>query len=353
MMQIKNRGPKAPDIPSPTVVSWPRPTHKLIFSDNDATEFDLQFAEQHYIIYPWIADSSGLLRVFTTDTGAPILAKIYRGDDSKNLFVDIYSEAALTKNILLKERAELAFCLGLGADYRLLREAAKGDEILSTALRFNKGIRPKRYSTIFEAVCGAICAQNVDFRRLYSMMELLCKSFGRCLRIANSSYWAFPTPYAIAAASEDDLRQCKVGYRASRLWNAASWFCDHGQDLDRQRLKAMPLVEALTTLCQIPGLGPYSAAIVLRAGAGREDIFQLDSFTRHILRTLYKRDELQSDSEIRAFIATRWAGFAGSVAHLLTTNTHMWAADLGYQDFRRSAAKVPRSRTKLVSDDKS
>ena len=105
----------------------------------------------------------------------------------------------------------------------------------------------------------------------------------------------------------------------------------------------MDATHALDILCQVPGIGPYSAGIVLGAGIGRSDIFHLDSFTRHILRVFYFKGRKASDDRLREFASKRWPDCAGAVAHLLTTNTHVWAAALGRANFRASAAKTKKN----------
>jgi 3-methyladenine DNA glycosylase/8-oxoguanine DNA glycosylase len=324
----------------PPRASAPSRVWRFEFADEAGKTFDLAFATEHYVIYPWILGGRDLLRVLTTRSGLPFLARIYREHGARPLKVEIRSPHELVEDELGFAQADLAFCLGLDANYRLVRAAARSDAILSAALQFNKGIRPKRYSSVFEATCGAICAQNVDFRRLYGMMELLCQNFGSHFEVDGASYWGFPVPEAIAGASDEKLRHCKVGYRAARLRKAAEWFSTKGMRLDRDKLRNAPLEEAAGILCEVPGLGPYSAVIVLNAGAGRQDSFQLDSFTRHILQSLYCTEKLNTDEDMRAFIARRWNGIGGSVAHILTTNTHLWAAKLGYKDFRRSRANI-------------
>jgi hypothetical protein len=74
-------------------------------------------------------------------------------------------------------------------------------------------------------------------------------------------------------------------------------------------------------------------------GAGRGDVFHLDSFTRTIMREFYFEGREVGDDELRALALDRWGPHAGSVAHLLTTNTERWAGLLGRPDFRRSGAR--------------
>lgn len=315
-------------------------TRSYEITGSGAKSFNLEFARTHYNIYPWIAEGLALCRVLRlTPSGVPSLARVKRS--SRGLQVQLLGARSLRDNEVERLRHVLTFCLGLDADYTRLEAVAKDDPVLSAALQINAGIRPKRYSDIFEAVCGAICAQNVDFRRLYQMMELLAKRFGPSIEVDGQIYSGFPLAAEVAGRSVDELRECKVGYRADRILKAARWFTasPSATETTASTLRTIDRNSAMERVCQVPGIGPYSAAIVLGAGAGRQDIFHLDSFTRHILREFYFEGRSTSDDELREFVDSRWPGFGGSVAHVLTTNTETWAERLGREGFRRSGAR--------------
>lgn len=314
-------------------------TYTIIYSPQEAGDYDLGFALTHYNIYPWIREENTLVRVLRTESSDSIvLAVVERHQPGTGITGKVLSQTKLRDGDLQWIHRRLAHCLGLGANYEAMESAARTDSVLRVALEINKGIRPKRYSTIFEATCGAICAQNVSFGRLYQMMELLSRGLAPHTRWGGKDYHAFPNQHEVAAACEQDLRECKVGYRAKHILKAAEWFVNNPGKLTQSELDQMPRDEAIAEVCAVPGIGPYSAAIVLGAGVGRQDVFQLDSFTRHILAEMYFDGQDVSDIELRKFVESRWAGFEGSVAHVLTTNTHEWAERLGRPGFRRSGA---------------
>jgi len=315
-------------------------THwKNIIHGADTHGFNFEFSLTHYNIYPWIAEVTTLVRVHLIPTiDSPIVSKIENGNNE--LIIYNSCKRKVTKSDQKYVREQIIFCLGLDVPMKELHLVAKKDPVLTMALKINKGIRPKRYSDLFEAVCGAVCAQNVDFRRLYTMMELLSKRFGRCIAINDNCYWSFPTPEEIINASVVDLKKCKVGYRAKRILDAARWFVDNkGSDFTVNHLREMDRASAMEAVCNIPGIGPYSTAIVLSAGAGRHDIFHLDSFTRHILREMYFSGKETSDELYLSFVEEKWGQTCGLVAHLLTTNTEIWTAQLGWPNFRRSGGR--------------
>ena len=304
--------------------------------------FDFHFAQTHYIIYPWIQTPDALSRVLRRDEH-PIVAHIAPGARSKRnvLSLRIQSASSLPRQEVVAVKNQLEWALGLNDPSHLeLARLAEEDAVIAAALRVNQGIRPKRYLDLFEAICGAICAQNVDFRRLFQMMKSLAVAFGPAVCIDGTTYSAFPLAEEVAAKTDLEVRACKVGYRAKLILGAATFLKDHPAYLNREALASCNAEHAMGVLCAIPGIGPYSAGIVLGAGVGRSDIFHLDSFTRQILQTFYFKDRKVNDERLRTFAAKRWPGCAGAVAHLLTTNTEVWASALGHEGFRPSGAQT-------------
>lgn len=300
-------------------------------------EFDFSFAHSHYNIYPWIATNDALLRVVRHNE-QPVLVRIAPSRDV--LALELHAAHSLAPTEIALVAKDITWGLGLtDKSQTTLALLAREDPVIAAALRVNRGIRPKRYLDLFEAICGAICAQNVDFRRLYQMMQALAVTFGPAISLAGTAYHAFPRAHEVATKTDAELRACKVGYRSKVILKAAAYLAAQGDALDRERLAACDPQQAMDRLCDIPGIGPYSAGIVLGAGIGRTDIFHLDSFTRHILHTFYYKGRKVNDDRLRKFAAKRWPHCAGAVAHLLTTNTHVWAADFGHIDFRPSGAR--------------
>ena len=73
------------------------------------------------------------------------------------------------------------------------------------------------------------------------------------LKIAEHVDYSFPSPYALATATEEDLLACGTGYRASYLQDAAQAVMSG--ELALTSLKQLPYLEAKEELTHRKGIG--------------------------------------------------------------------------------------------------
>jgi N-glycosylase/DNA lyase len=124
-----------------------------------------------------------------------------------------------------------------------------------------------------------------------------------------SLYYSFPTPQRLAAASESELRACKMGFRAPHLLLAARQVAEGKCDLHRLRL--LPYVEARAALTQLRGVGGKIADCVLLFAFGFDGAFPVDVWVERALRELYFPRRRIGDKRLRQFAATHFGPHAG------------------------------------------
>ena len=97
--------------------------------------------------------------------------------------------------------------------------------------------------------------------------------------------FSYPSPAALAAAGENALRACALGYRAPFLHRTASAIASGLFDLSA--VAALPDPEARAALCQLHGVGEKIANCALLFGWQRLAAFPVDVWVERILRQLY------------------------------------------------------------------
>lgn len=102
----------------------------------------------------------------------------------------------------------------LGRDYSAIRKACEGrNAFVDEAMAYGRGLRILAQDP-WEMLITFIVSQRKNMPAIASAVEQLAQRFGSPVETERGTVYAFPTPEQLAAASEDDLRACSLGYRA-------------------------------------------------------------------------------------------------------------------------------------------
>jgi N-glycosylase/DNA lyase len=121
--------------------------------------------------------------------------------------------------------------------------------------------------------------------------------------------FSFPTASRIAASTESELRECKMGFRAPGLLNAARQI-DSGK-LDLEKIRRLDYVEARHELMQLHGVGGKIADCVLLFAYGFDSAFPVDVWVERALQELYFSKRRANDKRLRKFAATHFGPHSG------------------------------------------
>ncbi|AKV01452.1 DNA-3-methyladenine glycosylase II [Labilithrix luteola] len=162
--------------------------------------------------------------------------------------------------------------LGLDIDpepIRVLGEAESKLRLTAMALR---GMRPPRFPTLFEAFANVVPFQQVSLEAGLAITGRLVERFGRCVEVDGRSFHAFPTPGAVAESRLPTLRACGLSARKAESLRGIARSIASGE-LNGETIASMSTLDALRRLLELPGIGPWSAGLVLLRGLGRLDVF--------------------------------------------------------------------------------
>ncbi|HTY15161.1 MAG TPA: hypothetical protein VMC42_05590 [Methanoregulaceae archaeon] len=230
----------------------------------------------------------------------------------KNLVqVTAYSESRLPAGY--QGDLESIVAEGLGADEDLggFYEFAKNDPILLKTVEDLPGMRLGHVDDLFGSTILAILLQMAPMKRSEEMMDAVLRLYGTPIDFDEKSINLWPTPKKIAATPESDLRnRAKLGYRSGRLIAAARYITEHPMSI--RELGKLPGKAALKNLMSIPGVGIYSAGIILW-----EATLPVDSWSVTILSELYFNETPEKPREAIDRVAAaltrrfgKWSWFA-------------------------------------------
>jgi 3-methyladenine DNA glycosylase/8-oxoguanine DNA glycosylase len=298
---------------------------------------DFDFQLRHYVIAPELRDGARLVEVLRTVAGTLVKVDVESSGttDQPRLDVSIHSHEPLEPSDVDQIRTMVKWRLGADEDLRPFYELVRGDPVVMASIAHNYGAKGKCAFSMFDAVIDVICAQNTGFRRLYAMRANLAAAFGDPFPTSEQTYFASPLPGRLAAAPLADIRACGVGYRDKYIKGVAAAVA---AGFDIEGLKAVPRHEARRDLMTLPGVGPYTADLGLIIGARSQDAIFLDVYLKEVLRTFYFGGERVDDAELAVFAQQRWGPHRGLAWFYLTTNTEVWAREIGMEFRLKSGA---------------
>ena len=182
--------------------------------------------------------------------------------EGNTISVTAYTQSPLTDDQIGLLKTELWSALGGDEDLPGFYRFAKKDSILSVVVKHLNGMRTGGANDLFGDIILAILLQMAPMARSNRMMDALLEHYGRSISFDGHDVTLWPREDEIARVDPKELWDTtKIGYRADRLVKAARFLTEH--PISRDDLSSLVEEEAVKRLTEIPGIGPYSAGIIL------------------------------------------------------------------------------------------
>ena len=210
------------------------------------------------------------------------------------------------------------------------------DVPLTQAVNACRGLRLLQQDP-WECLSGFILSSTKQIVQIRQCVEHLCRRVGRPVAAPTGTPWAFAFPSAAEVATLDEaaLRECRMGFRAPYLRDAACAVAE--ERLDLESLRSLPTHEARVRLMALHGVGRKIADCVLLFAYGRQDAFPADVWILKVLKHLYFPHRKPSPQRLQRFVDTHFGPNAGYAQQYLF---HHARVHLG------PALARPRSRSK-------
>ncbi|WP_353634000.1 DNA-3-methyladenine glycosylase [Halobacterium sp. NMX12-1] len=174
--------------------------------------------------------------------------------------------------------------LGLNDDLHEIRAAATDDDLTTAAWDAYDGLRIVR-DPFFGCLISFICSAQMRVERIFAMQESLREHYGEPIEYDGETVHAFPEPEALAAATEEDLRDLKLGYRAPYVQRTAEMVATG--ELTRRDVEGRAYELARETLTDFVGVGDKVADCVLLFSLGYLEAVPLDTWIRSAIEDHY------------------------------------------------------------------
>jgi AraC family transcriptional regulator, regulatory protein of adaptative response / DNA-3-methyladenine glycosylase II len=155
----------------------------------------------------------------------------------------------------------------LNADWAAIVRSLRTDPVLATRLEAAPGLRVPGSWDGFELAVRAILGQQITVKGATALAGRIVTKFGKPFRTANGLTHLFPAPEVLADANLADVGLPKA--RAATIRTFARAVCDG-------RIKFEGIIESdafLSQLCEIDGIGRWTAQYVAMRALGEPDAF--------------------------------------------------------------------------------
>lgn len=209
-------------------------------------------------------------------------------------------------------RAQVERILSLDSDGAGFAHIAARDDVILELQQRHPGLRPVLFPSPYEAAARAIIGHRLPVRYAATLSDRIAEEHGASVDAGDDRMHAFPAPdrlaelplvTGLAARKVEQLHALGIAAADGRFSTAL--------------LRKMDRDEALSHLQQLPGIGPFSAELVLLRGVGDPDAFPLQEKRLH--RAMAAAYHLGDEPDLDALkqIAERWRPYRGWVGLLL------------------------------------
>jgi len=209
----------------------------------------------------------------------------------------------------------------LALDHRIdeIHGTFPNDPTLSAAARYGAGIRILR-QPVWECLATFLTSALKQVAHIRSISLMVRERYGRNLEVAGTAVFSYPGPEVLARLTLDDLRACRLGFRAANLLAAARMIA--GGEIDLNGLTKLSSDEIRTVLCRFPGVGDKIANCVLLFAFGRLEVMPIDVWIARVLREKYfpEKSKLRP-ADLAEFCGQYFGPYAGYAQQYLF---HHW-----------------------------
>ena len=193
-------------------------------------------------------------------------------------------------------------------DYETIKNTLNTDEIMAEAIKFGEGIRILNQEE-WETMISFMISANNRIPMIKKVIENLSVSFGDYIgNYRGKEYFSFPTAERLSAAPVERILECKAGFRAPRIKEAATRFLYEKDKI--YNIKNMSYNEGLAYLKTYKGIGDKVANCILLFSMKHFDTFPVDVWVRRVMQTLYVSKETK-DADIRKFAENKFGKYSG------------------------------------------
>lgn len=209
---------------------------------------------------------------------------------------------------------QVARILSLDIDGRGFGRIGEADPVVGLLQGRYPGLRPVLFWSPYEAAAWALIGHRVRITQAAAVKARMAEELGETVVVHGEVLHVFPAPDRLA-----DLEAFPGLFARKAEYLRGLAQATLAGNLDAAQLRALPADGALAALRRLPGIGAFSADLVLVRGAGHPDHFPAhERRLAHAMARAYSLGDDPSADNLAA-IAEHWRPYRSWVALLLRT----------------------------------
>lgn len=189
------------------------------------------------------------------------------------------------------------------------KKIAEADSLLLPAINNRQGIRIL-HQDFFETLISFIISQNKQIPQIKQCVKNISHKYGKeIIGYNGETFYSFPDVETLNSVSEEELRECKVGFRAPYIKSACKAVYDG--NVTKEKLDRLSIRDARELLMTIKGVGEKVANCVLLFGLGRREAFPVDVWMKRIMEQMYFDGKDTKKCDIETFANEKFGAFSG------------------------------------------
>jgi DNA-3-methyladenine glycosylase II len=189
--------------------------------------------------------------------------------------------------------------LSLDVDGTGFSDIGRVDGVIGALQTEHAFLRPVLFHSPYEAACAFIVAHRLSKVAGRAIRRRMAERYGDAIEVRGATVHAFPAPEALLRI---DAFPSLTPEKIERLHGVAR--AALAGDLDRERLRRMPVAEAVADVRRLRGIGEFFASATVLRGAGVVDAVPGDDITKAGIQRLYdlagppRADEFAAIAEV-------------------------------------------------------
>lgn len=218
--------------------------------------------------------------------------------DGLNLYVDSNKEDNLEE--VIKEY------LDLDRDYMsIINKIKQLDDKLGKYLDNSIGLKMIKQEPI-ECIISYIISQNNSVRNITNSLNLICQKYGEKVIFRDKEYCLFPKLEKLLNITEEEFRECKVGFRDKYLVSIIKSISIGELNIDK--IYEMDSSDAINYLISFKGIGMKVASCILLFAYQKFDVYPVDTWVKKFMLEDYG---IEGEANIRKFASETYKEYCG------------------------------------------